>query len=101
LQGPAATQKGRVMAAYLVTYDLNQVGQNYDCIIKKLEAYPTHWHMQKSVWIIQTDATAYQVAEHLESCLDSNDNLFVTQVTANSAWSGFSDQASNWVRQVI
>jgi len=89
------------MAAYLVTYDLNQQGQNYPCIIKKLEAYPTHWHMQKSVWIVQTDASAFAIASDLESCLDSNDNLLVTRLTEDSAWSGFPEQGSNWLHQVI
>lgn len=28
------------MTAYIVAYDLMKQGQNYDCIVKKLEPYP-------------------------------------------------------------
>ena len=89
------------MSAYLVTYDLNQRGQNYDCLHKKLGAYPTHWHMQGSVWIIESDETAVQIADKLTSCLDGNDNLFVTELIGQSAWIGFSDDGDEWLQEVL
>jgi hypothetical protein len=88
------------MAALLVAYDLKKQGQNYTCITTKLEAYPTHWHMQGSVWIIQTNETPAQVRDKLKSCLDSNDNLFVALLTV-TAWEGFDAAASKWLKTVI
>ena len=88
------------MAAYIVSYDLRKQGQNYECIIKKLEAYKSHWHMQQSVWIVVTDQTHVQVRDHLKSCLDQNDNLFVGKLSA-AAWHGFSEKAGAWLTAVI
>ncbi|OYW50180.1 MAG: hypothetical protein B7Y36_06155 [Novosphingobium sp. 28-62-57] len=86
------------MGTYIVTYDLLKQGQNYDCITKKLKAYPTHWHMQGSVWLIETSQTAVQVRDNLSPCLDQNDKLFVASLDGEAAWSGYSNQVSNWVK---
>lgn len=86
------------MTTYIVCYDLMKQGQNYDCIIKKLEDYGIHWHMQQSVWIIQTDQSAVQVRDSLVQCLDSNDKIFVGRLAGEAAWQGYSDQIGQWLR---
>lgn len=88
------------MSAYIVSYDLIKQGQNYECIIKKLEAYSNHWHMQQSVWIVVSDQTATQIRDSLKKCLDSNDKLFVGKLSA-AAWEGYSDKAGKWLIDVI
>lgn len=85
----------------IVTYDLKQQGQNYTCIVKKLEAYPSHWHMQGSVWLLATTDSAKQVRDSLVTCLDSNDNLFVGRLQGEAAWHGFSDKAGAWLKDVL
>ena len=89
------------MATYVVSYDLNQQGQNYDCIIKKLKAYGTHWHMQQSVWIIVADASATQIRDNLKSCLDSNDKLFVAKLSGEAAWSGYRQTVTDWLKKYL
>ncbi len=86
------------MATYIVTYDLLQSGQNYKCLHGKLEAYPTHWHMQQSVWLIETSQTAAQVRDNLLSCLDSNDKLLVAKLSGEAAWSGYSAKITEWLK---
>ena len=89
------------MAAYIVTYDLHQTGQNYECIKKKLETIPKHWHMQGSVWVIETEQTAVQLRDSLLSCLDSNDNLLVALLAGEAAWRGFKDNGSKWLKTLL
>lgn len=89
------------MAAYIVTYDLKQVGQNYIGITRKLETYTMHWRMQGSVWIVQTSKTAAQIRDGLAACLDQNDNLFVARLEGEAAWKGFSDKASSWLKSQL
>ncbi|MBK8197772.1 MAG: hypothetical protein IPK75_05325 [Acidobacteria bacterium] len=84
-----------------MTYDLKQAGQNYACISKKLEAYQAHWHMQGSVWIIQTSKSAAQIRDELKACLDQNDTLFVARLEGESAWHGFSDKAGVWLKSKL
>lgn len=88
-------------AGYGVFYDLKKIGQNYNCLIEKLEAYPVHWHFQGSCWIIITDETATQIRERLRACLDQNDELMVLQLTGISAWLGYGGAAAEpWMNQI-
>lgn len=89
------------MATYIITYDLNKSGQNYNCIIKKLEAYGTHWHAQGSVWLLVTDQSATQIRDHLGACLDDNDELFVARLSGEAAWRGYSTQISEWLKKFL
>lgn len=86
------------MASHIVAYDLHKQGQNYDCIIKKLEAYGTYWHIQGSVWIIKSDQTCAQIRDHLKTCLDDNDKLFVGRLTGEAAWVGYPQNITTWLK---
>lgn len=74
------------MAVFIVTYDLDQPGQNYDCVIGKLEALD-HCHAQRSVWFVSANGTTTDLRNHLSGCLDSNDRLFVDYIS--DAWTGW------------
>lgn len=89
------------MSPYVVTYDLHQAGQNYDCLIAKLKTYPVFWHIQQSVWIIRTSESASQVRDKLSSCLDSNDKLVVARLSGDAAWTGYSMGDSSWLRSEL
>lgn len=89
------------MPAFVVAYDLKKVGQNYTCIADKLDAYPTHWHMQGSVWIIASDKTAAQIRDDLRACLDTNDECFVGSLGGEAAWCGYSDDISRWLKEQL
>lgn len=89
------------MSSYIVTYDLLKQGQNYDCLIKKLNAYPTHWHMQQSVWIISTTQTAKQIYDNLAPCLDGNDKIFVGRLAGEAVWNGYPQKTTDWLKGVL
>ncbi len=73
------------MGIHIVAYDLNVVGQNYECITGKLKALP-NCHAQGSVWFVQYEGTEAQLRDQLLPCLDSNDRLFVNEVS--KSWAG-------------
>lgn len=87
------------MASYIVTYDLHEQGQRYDCVVKKLRAYGTYFHMQGSVWIIVSSKAAKEIRDDLKSCLDSNDKLFVARLTGEAAWAGYDSEDGKWLRE--
>lgn len=89
------------MAAYIVTYDLIKEGQNYECLHKKLQAYGTHWHMQRSVWIVVTGKSSKEVRNDLLPCLDQNDKLFVAKLSGEAAWHGYGNKATEWLKSNI
>lgn len=87
------------MTSYIVSYDLHAEGQNYECLYKKLDAYSTRWHVQRSVWVIVTNETAKDIRNNLVSCLDSNDKLLVAKLSGEAAWHGYDQKIANWIKQ--
>ena len=74
------------MAVYMITYDLNKPGQNYDKLyeaIKKCSSNDTWMHYLDSTWFIKTNLSTKQVYEQLAPCLDKSDNILVMEVTNN------------------
>ena len=89
------------MAAYIVSYDLHKVGQNYNCLNEKLNAYAKHWHIQGSVWLIETSESAAVLRDKLKTCLDSNDKLLVARLSGEAAWSGYTDVSTKWLKGLL
>lgn len=88
------------MAGFIDSYDLGKAGQNYECQKQKLDAYPRHWKMQQSVWIIESTETHEQVRNKLIPCLDANDRLFVGKLSG-AAWHGITEAGTRWLIDVI
>ena len=71
---------------YMVTYDLNKEGQNYEDVIEAIKAassgvWCTYW---KSSFLIKSNLTsADAVFEKIQPHLDSNDSVLVIEVKNN------------------
>jgi len=84
------------MTVFVVTYDLNQRGQNYECITSRIEAL-THFHAQKSVWFVEYEGDSMALASYLIDCLDDNDRLFVTPI---DGWAGVNmPKGEKWLNE--
>lgn len=73
------------MAAYMITYDLNSEGQNYDKVIEAIKeastgAWCSYW---KSSYLIKSNLTVQQVSDKITPYVDSNDSLIVIEVKKN------------------
>lgn len=90
----------RFMNTYLIGYDLNKTGQDYETLINKIKGLTnTWWHCLDSTFIIKTDLTAVQIRDYLVSFIDSNDELLVARLSGEAAWNnGFSDKCSDWLK---
>lgn len=71
---------------YMVTYDLNNSGKNYDGVIEAIKSasngvWCTYW---KSAFLIQSDlASANDVFAKIKPALDRDDRCIVIQVVNN------------------
>jgi len=71
---------------YMITYDLNKEGQNYEKVIKAIKSasngvWCTFW---KSSYLIKSNyITADEVSNLITPYLDSNDRLLVIEVKNN------------------
>lgn len=88
------------MANYLVTYD-RKPGVDYGPLHKHLDSYPTHWHLQQSVWIVGPANSAYEVADATKEFLDDKDLLLVQAMTEDSAWWGYDDDGDAWIQSIL
>ena len=86
------------MKAYLVTYDLNRPGQNYDDLFEAIKAIGTWWHCLDSTWIVKSNLSAVQVRDSLSPQIDRNDSLLVVALSGEGAWMGFSEDCSSWLK---
>ena len=68
------------MNAFLVTYDLLKAGQNYAGLISALES-ANAVRIQQSAWVVRSSHTADGLYRVLNPLLDSNDKLFVAQLS--------------------
>lgn len=89
------------MPAYIVCYDLVAVGQNYTCIIEKLESFPEHMRIQKSVWLIGSSSDIETITVDLERCMDGNDKLFVAELVGKTYWPTIGGGADERMKRVL
>ena len=85
--------------SYFISYDLNNPGQNYDNLIEAIKKYGTYCKMNKSDWIICTNDDVTTIRNNLKKYLDSNDRLFVGQLTGVAAWSGYQESTTEWLKK--
>jgi hypothetical protein len=78
---------------YLVSYDLDKPGQNYEGLIGRLRELGAV-KVLYSEWVLRTAATAADLRNDLMRFTDSNDMLLVVGLTGEAAWTGLmiSDQ---------
>lgn len=91
------------MATYLIGYDLNKEGAEYTAANKRLRdklgaMFPTYWRNLDSTWIVVTDMTAVQIRDALRPFIDADDELLVLKSGREAAWTGFSQSASDWLK---
>ena len=88
------------MTTYLISYDLNQPGQDYKNLIDAIKSYPGYCLALKSQWFIETndEETADTIFNNLSKHIDNNDLLFVCRVIKN-LHGRFSKDCCEWLKQ--
>ncbi|GAB1513890.1 hypothetical protein [Actinophytocola sp. KF-1] len=88
------------MANILIGYDLNTPGQDYQSLTDRIKELGSGWwHHLDSTWIIVTRLSTADVRDDLKRFIGSNDELFVVDITGESAaWTGFNTEGSSWLK---
>lgn len=83
----------------IVSYDLNNPGQDYSKVIEKIKALGTWAKIHKSVWYVKSTLTAAQAVDAIWPVMDRNDSLFIVDATNNSAaWQNLSTEVSDFLK---
>ncbi|PTR15259.1 hypothetical protein C8R31_104288 [Nitrosospira sp. Nsp2] len=72
------------MSIYLVTYDLNAPGRNYDPVHVYLKRF-THCKKLESVWLIETGLPIEEIRDALRRLIDTNDVVLVVRLMKQGA----------------
>ena len=87
---------------YLVSYDLNNPGKNYDDLYKAIKntSNGTWCKPLSSVYIIESSLSAQSIYNALSPCLDRNDRILVIEVSSNSYWY-LDKKVSDYLNQML
>lgn len=70
------------MKKYCITYDLNKSDKNYEGLYEAIRNFD-YFHVMDSVWFIKTNFTVTEIYNKLKPQIDSNDYLFISEITSN------------------
>lgn len=82
----------------LITYDLKSPWQNYEWLYNAIKDGHTWWHYLESTWIIKTTATVDQLTDQLKPFLDTNDHIFIVDITSSSRQGRLPLKAWEWFK---
>lgn len=86
------------MSVYLIGYDLNTPGKDYDPLIEAIKKIAHGWwHHLDSTWLIKHAGDADDILNTLKSHIDSNDEILVVKLTSDAAWKGFKESGTKWL----
>jgi len=90
------------MTTYLISYDLAEPGRDYAALEKAIQKYGAYCHLQKSVWLIVSEADAAAIRDNLRQYLDENDKIFVAKTSAPAAWSNnYGNDFTAWLQKFL
>lgn len=84
------------MTSYLLTYDLNN-SKDYQKLYDELERLGAHRTLD-SVWLISVDNTARELREHVGQYIDSDDSLWVLEITKNHSFNNVRKGTNDWMK---
>ena len=86
------------MTIYTLAYDLmkEQTSDDYKPLWAELKRIGVH-RTQFSLWLIDLNNTAKEVHDHFKGYVDSNDRLFVSELTKNKHYSNAIAGTNNWL----
>jgi len=83
---------------YLIKYELNKPGKNYDNLYAALRAYEyTKDDTLHSAWFVSTSWTADQISNDIRAHMDDNDKLIVTRLRSGEHQGWLSQGVWDWI----
>jgi hypothetical protein len=85
---------------YIVTYDLRKetTSESYQKLISLIKQDGIWACLGGSSYLIKSNLSAVELRDRFKAALDNNDSLYVGVVTAPAAWSGYSKEISEWIK---
>lgn len=85
------------MSSFIISYDLIS-DKDYSKLYEAIRNYGYFAHVLESVWIVNSSDYSTTIRDNLSSYMDSDDKLFVAQLSGESAWRNLSAKVSDWIK---
>ena len=86
------------MNVYLVTYDLNSPGQNYNDVVSEIKKCPGWAKLSESSFAVSTPDSASDLLNKVRRVADSNDTIYV--ISLRNPHSGFGPpKVNDWLKE--
>ena len=86
---------------YIVSFDLCAPGQRYDDLFSLINKEGKWARLGGSAFLLESDKSAVELRDIFKNVLDGNDKLYVGKVEAPAAWTGMSDEVSEWIKNKL
>jgi hypothetical protein len=92
------------MAVYCISYDLggndafHKEHRDYNRIIRHIKKTYPFWHQSKSTWFIETNKTAKEVYDDLQSKIVKTDHIMIIQVMPHWWATGSTPKEYEWLK---
>ncbi len=83
------------MTTFALTYDLIK-RKDYETLWGELERLSAH-RTQDSMWLINLNNTAQEVAEHFRQYIDADDRIWVLELTKNNYYFNAKGGTNDWI----
>ena len=86
------------MHTHLISYDLIRPHKDYGSLIAFIKTYDNSIKPLESVWLVKNNLTSIQTRDQIRKYVDTNDKVFVVDVTSDSAaWHNLGQEVSSWI----
>jgi hypothetical protein len=85
---------------YIVTYDLRNetTSESYQKLISLIKQDGIWACLGGSSYLIKSNLSAVELRDRFRVALDKDDSLYVGAVSAPAAWTGYSSEISDWIK---
>jgi len=87
------------MSVHMITYDLNQKGQNYSDVIDEIKSFDEWSEVMQSCWFVATGKSIYNTYSRIKQHIDNNDILFVVKVEKENYQGFINTDTKEWLRK--
>lgn len=85
---------------YLIMYDLNTEGKDYNALYDKIKSLGEWFHPLESVWFLSSLSNDVNViTDQLRTTMDNNDHIFVVEITNQPRQGWLPKTAWEWLRE--
>lgn len=84
---------------YLISYDLNDPGQDYSKIQSAICRLGECYRILYSTWVVKTNLNANGINSSLKQVTDENDRYFIVDISKRDKSGWLEQKACDWLNQ--